>query len=288
MTTTLQVPNSSLEFRSRLSECMQSGFTLTELAIVLLIVGLLIGGMLMPLGAQDDLRRNAETRKTLDDIQEALLGFAAANGRLPCPATATTKGIEDPAGGGDCDVNVGTNSYGGFVPAATLGITRTNTDGYAVDAWGNPIRYAIYPKPINDPLGNPIDHPFTRLNGIRTATLPQLAPYGTSAKPLLIICSLGQHVTNPGLPGADCLSQSKITGSAVAVLYSAGKNAAVGGTSTAEQHNPNPNSAVAPDPVFVSHPVTVAGGAEGEFDDIVVWLSSNVLYSRLIAAGRLP
>ncbi|MCK7493185.1 MAG: hypothetical protein MZW92_18280 [Comamonadaceae bacterium] len=27
---------------------------------------------------------------------------------------------------------------------------------------------------------------------------------------------------------------------------------------------------------------------DGEFDDIVTWLSPNVLYNRLIAAGQLP
>jgi prepilin-type N-terminal cleavage/methylation domain-containing protein len=36
------------------------GFTLTEMAVVLLILTLLIGGMLMPLSAQDEVRRTAE------------------------------------------------------------------------------------------------------------------------------------------------------------------------------------------------------------------------------------
>ena len=41
------------------------GFTLTELAVVVAIIALLIGGMLMPLLAQDDVRRNQQTQKQL-------------------------------------------------------------------------------------------------------------------------------------------------------------------------------------------------------------------------------
>lgn len=57
----------------------------------------------------------------------------------------------------------------------------------------------------------------------------------------------------------------------------------VGGTD--EAANPNPNSANN-DQVFVSHPRSAAAG--NEFDDIVVWLSPDVLYNRMVAAGQLP
>ena len=49
------------------------------------------------------------------------------------------------------------------------------------------------------------------------------------------------------------------------------------------------NAAAATNPAssFIArNPGRVAGG--GEFDDIVVWLSPNILCSRLLAAGRLP
>ena len=39
------------------------------------------------------------------------------------------------------------------------------------------------------------------------------------------------------------------------------------------------------DRVVVSHTPTTGAN---EFDDIVAWLSPNVLYNRMIAAGRLP
>ncbi len=40
------------------------------------------------------------------------------------------------------------------------------------------------------------------------------------------------------------------------------------------------------DRVFVSHTPTPPG--LNEFDDLVIWISPNILYNRLIAAGRLP
>src|SRR5574340_426127 len=70
-----------------MNRARSSGFTLTELAIVLVIVALLLGGLLVPLTAQVEQRRFRETQKALGEIREALLGFAVVNGRLPCPDT---------------------------------------------------------------------------------------------------------------------------------------------------------------------------------------------------------
>ena len=68
----------------------QNGFTLIEMAIVLMIVGLLLGGLLVPLSAQMDQRNISDTQKAMSEIKEALIGYAMANGRLPCPAVPTT------------------------------------------------------------------------------------------------------------------------------------------------------------------------------------------------------
>ena len=41
----------------------QKGFTLVEMAVVLLIIGLLLGGLLMPLSEQVNSQRYGETRE---------------------------------------------------------------------------------------------------------------------------------------------------------------------------------------------------------------------------------
>ncbi len=110
----------------------QYGFTLVEIAVVMVVIALLLGGLLVPLSAQVELRRTSDTQKYLDEIRETLIGFAVSNGRLPCPATAVSAGVESPSGGGAC-----TNNYNGFVPAATLGLAVVDDQGFAIDPWGN-------------------------------------------------------------------------------------------------------------------------------------------------------
>jgi prepilin-type N-terminal cleavage/methylation domain-containing protein len=104
------------------------GFSLLEMAIVLAIVGLLMVGLLPGLTGQIEQQRRTETRKQLADIQQALLGFAIINGRLPCPTT-----IADPSNAGygeeaaSCSSNPATE---GYLPWKTLGVLET-------DAWGS-------------------------------------------------------------------------------------------------------------------------------------------------------
>lgn len=240
------------------------GFSLVELAIVLVIVALLTGGMLISLSAQQNAQAIRDTETRLVSIQDALLGFAAAKGRLPCPASTTSNGVESFAG--TVGSSACTNYLDGFVPAVTLGIAPVDSQGYAIDAWGQRIRYSVTDQNSNR---------FVNDDGMRSAGLSALVPD-------LHVCSSGP--ANAG----NCPANSDLATNAVAVIYSTGANAATGGTGTDEAENPNPNSAAAADRVFVSHPQTAAGSANGEFDDLVIWLSPNILYNRMIAAGRLP
>ena len=99
---------------------IQKGFTLIEVAIVLVIVGLLLGGVLTPLGTQMEENRRKSTLAEMEVLQEALIGFALSQGRLPCPDD-DGDGIEDPVGGvGGCD------STADDIPAVTMGISATD------------------------------------------------------------------------------------------------------------------------------------------------------------------
>jgi len=116
-----------------------SGFSLIEMAIVLVIIGLLLGGILVPLSSQNELKRVRATEQQLQEITDALIGFAALNGRLPCPASNTSNGQAAP--------NTATTSCTtehGFLPARTLGLDgQFNSANQATDAWNNPIRYSL-------------------------------------------------------------------------------------------------------------------------------------------------
>lgn len=270
------------------------GFTLTELALVLLIVGLLLGGMLMPLSMQEDIRRGADTQKTLNEARDALIGFALTNDRLPCPASATSNGLESFCSNDDypCSGTVSTtkpahgrcsNPFDGFLPAAALGITPIDAQGYAIDGFAastaNRIRYAVSTATYAGTTT--VSNYVTRDSGMKS-----VANAGglTKIEPDIKVCNGGSAVQNPGnATTAACSSGNALILDAFAVIYSLGKNAATGGTGDAEKHNPNPNTTTpAGDPAFVSM------NGNPTFDDILVWLPRSILINRLVAAGRLP
>ncbi len=267
-----------------------SGFTLVELAVVLLILGALFAGILIPLTTQVDLRRVADTQKTLSEIRDALIGFSAANGRLPCPASGGSNGQESFAAGGSTSNGNCSNFFDGFVPAAVLGIGPTDNAGYVLDAWNNRIRYAV-PNVDYSAIGSATptsangNFDFTGL-GTLPAANGEMRNVGMAAlAPNLRVCS-----TVPAAPGTSCSAGTSLIDNAVAVIYSTGANASrtdPGAIRVDENANPNPNSADN-NRAFVSHDRAGENNPNGEFDDIVIWLSPNILYARMIAAGRLP
>lgn len=116
----------------------QTGFSLLEMAVVLVILGLLLGGLLGPLSEQQRNKAQNQVEQQLTEIENALLGFAAANGRLPCPASAATNGQEARNGTNNC------TSEHGFVPTITLGLQgKTDTNMRLLDPWLVPIRYSL-------------------------------------------------------------------------------------------------------------------------------------------------
>jgi prepilin-type N-terminal cleavage/methylation domain-containing protein len=245
------------------------GFTLVELAIVMFVVALLLGGMLLPLAGQQDVRNYGDTQKILTEARDALLGYAIAYDRLPCPATAPN-GVEDPVGGSTAVIPC-TNPHGGYLPATTLGLSPVDAKGYRLDGWGgeaiNRVRYAVTTANTNA---------FTTQNGMKTTGMTALTPD-------LQICSTGTGMSNPGNPAtAACAANTALAADAVAIVYSVGKNGGTAGTGAEENHNPNPRSTLAADRAFVNAPQSTA------FDDQMLWLSKSTLFNRLVAAGRLP
>jgi prepilin-type N-terminal cleavage/methylation domain-containing protein len=263
------------------------GFTLTELAIALVIIAFLLGGVVVTLQSQIEARNQAETRRTLDLAAEALVGFAIQRGRLPCPATVGSLGREDivtvgmPGGisseeWGNCAVP------DGFLPAADLGVTPTDNQGFAIDAWGsnvgglNRIRYSVSRAQVT--VNGNVVWAFTGKDALRRT--------GFTAQPEIWICGVA-----PAAPGAPTCDGGVVAVRTPAVVYSLGPNGGiaaaqtqaafeVSGASADERENYNTNPRI-----FVARQATPAGA--NEFDDIVSFLSLNVLYNRLVAANPL-
>lgn len=250
------------------------GFTLIEMAVAVLVLVLLLGSIVVPLTTQVEQRKVSDTRRLLEEARDALTGFAAANGRLPCPASAASNGAESFAAGGSASNGNCSNFFDGFLPAVALGFTPTDSQGYAVDGWGiiqNRIRYAVSNQTVNS-----VTNPLTRTGGMSSAGMTNLA-----AAQFLYVCNSGIGVT----AGSNCGTAVTLASNALAVIYSVGPNAATGGTSAHEAENPNPNGGSA-DRIFVSR--DWSGVAGSEFDDIVTWIGTSPLFNRLIAAGQLP
>lgn len=251
----------------------QSGFTLVELAIVILIMGLIVGGLAMPLSVQLENGRVRETRDLLSDTEAAIHGYALVNGHLPCPATPSSNGLSAVAGGG-CVVQHG------FVPASSLGIAGPrNDDNLLLDAWANPLRYSVTASDI-DVDGN---WDFTAPGELRDVTMPLLAPG-------LVVCA-----TATGSTPTSCADPSvTLSNAAPLVLFSMGKDwSSFAGADQQENVGANlgggpsgTNYPVAADRVSVHRRRSEAPG--NAFDDIVLWSSSAMLYQRLLAGGQLP
>ncbi len=210
----------------------KSGFTLVEMAIVLVIVGLVISAFLTPLTAQLEQARNAEARRDLSEIKEALLGFAVINSRLPCPDT-DGNGVDD-----GCANTNATSTSGGNVPWTTLGTKQ-------LDPWGRRYQYQVN-------------------NAFSAAFILTTTGSGAGA---IRVCTTNACVATEA-------------NNVPLVIFSTGQNGAVlPPASLDEQEN------VDGDKDFVSHDFTNTAGG---FDDLVVWLSTNVLMNRMVSTGRLP
>jgi prepilin-type N-terminal cleavage/methylation domain-containing protein len=233
------------------------GFTLVELAIVLIIVGLLLAMFLTPLTAQREIRARAETQVLLEQARDALIGYAVANRHLPCPDTkAIPDGIETRLGNSCVDA-FGNPKDEGVLPWNTLGIDR-------VDAWDHYFRYRA-------------DATFTN-----SATLFTIAD-AESASGIQINGESGALVSTSSRPAAIILSHGSNGFGAINTIQATPDNQlpapAIGQVDELENTDG--------DLEFVSHVPTPKGSAD-EFDDMLIWISPKVLINRMIVAGRLP
>lgn len=231
------------------------GFSLVEMAVVLVIVGLLLGGILVPISAQMDLRDYNDEKKSMEQINAALLGFAMANGYLPCPAVSALNGAEDRTG-----TNCTGNRRNGFLPWATLGLHK-------LDSWGHLYMYSVtliyassatkitlYPA-VNgdirirsrDSSGAFLD--LTTTNNYSPAVFMSMGKNGA-----LAYDENGTQIANASSTNADEIMNATQPTTFVSRTFTENKDPSFG----------------------------------GEFDDVVSWISPYVYVTKMVAAGQLP
>jgi len=242
----------------------QRGFTLIEMAIVLVIITIMIGGLAMPLSAQIQARRIAETRKSLEVIHDTLIGYAMSHTTvvvgvprhyLPCPDT-NNDGLEETRDvtSGDCP------SARGGLPWMTLGVKGD-------DAWGNRYTYAAdlgYTNNLNGFISTP-------MASATPATLDIFSSAACAAPE--VMPDVPAVVVSHGPQGRGALNMNggtPLAPASVAPDERQNLNVAIGSLPCASLTN------------FVSHTPT------DNFDDLLIWLSSNELFNRVCPAGGCP
>ncbi len=235
------------------------GFTLIELAVVLFILALLLGGLLGPLAVRRDQADRQETEKALAEIKDALMGYVVVNGRFPCPdITVPPDGVEDRTAP-DCDAPETAGLLHGDLPYVDLGVEGS-------DAWRSPFRYHVTEIFADNTQGT----------GGGCAD----APAGVSFQ----LCSNGAATILDGAAGANL-----VTG-AIVVVVSGGANAGTPYVSLSaheQENHADDEGGAAPAPnEFVLK--SFSREATNEFDDLLVWIAPNILMNRMIVSERLP
>ncbi|NHQ87406.1 type II secretion system protein [Iodobacter sp. HSC-16F04] len=248
----------------------ERGFTLAEIAIVLVIIGIMLAGGLGAFKAQTDSQRMRDGRAQMAEIKESLLGFAVQHGYLPCPADpALATFTEDRAANGTC------NRAQGSIPGATLGLPRST------DPFNKPFTYRLtLGFADNGPASLPpvVTDSNQTLGVAGSCPLGSVAPAGMS----FMLCSSGDILIYPTSGAAAPLASNVIA--VVVMHYRHGPPNGVAGSAD-EQENTNN------DVNFVSKlraeddPATPA---DEEYDDFTDWISPSILAARMLAAGKLP
>jgi prepilin-type N-terminal cleavage/methylation domain-containing protein len=119
------------------------GFSLVELSIVLVIIGLILGASVTVWRSSIGATRLSTTKTNLENIKNSVINFAIANGRLPCPDTwvapPNNTGQSNPLVAGVCVFGAGCPVPPCYVPFQTLQLQLPG----GKDSFGNVFRYDI-------------------------------------------------------------------------------------------------------------------------------------------------
>jgi prepilin-type N-terminal cleavage/methylation domain-containing protein len=265
----------------------QRGFTLVELAISMVILGLVLTGFALALSQQVQQRQLTDTRTALQQANDAIVAFVVANARLPCPAVVGSNGQESMAGIGKC------TAAAGFLPAVSLGLPNLDGNGLLNDGWADGSTHdnagvLNYPRAIRYSVAQLALT--AQQYALTTASLGgasrQTVGVTLAANNGLFVCRSSAGIV---AAGNRCGGNANALGlNVVAVIWSQGPtgNDALG-NSADEKQNSGQLGAPAVPRTFVMRDPAGAAAPAGRFDDVVSWVSWGAVSDQLMLAWQV-
>jgi prepilin-type N-terminal cleavage/methylation domain-containing protein len=302
-----------------------AGFSLIEMAIVILITGILMVAGLSLLKVKQDAAQAEATLKHQEAIKQALINYLGKNKRLPCPGNisgAELRPDPTPASLPPC------SQYSGIVPYQELGLDRS----VALDGWENFISYVVTHNinpapPSTQPTSPPIQQPapapllttawlytydsittsgtppHTKTTRTNPANTWSIIPNPPTPWPIFPDSAFWPSTSTGGITvtdGTNAIADPVKATGAVVVLISYGRNGygafnIKGSTNDAtaagadEKTNATPITGTAPalTAKVIKRDATDSTSGGGAFDDIVMLLSAQDLVGPLVANGTL-
>lgn len=242
------------------------GFTLVELSVVMVLIGIVMTMGMKMLNATLDNAAFSETKIKQERIKTALISYLRTNGKLPCPdnAAGVATGLESTP----CATNQ--NDSFGVIPWQTLGIPRDA----ALDGWGNFFTYKVVNGigATKNWTSKTLANPFS-ITELRNPSV------GLTIKELNATSTALVDVTTSGAVG----------------IVSHGKNGFGAKTSKAATRVPTDDAgdgektnADSTGTTFVVRAVTADPAAfNGAYDDLVAFMSPQDLLQPLLNEGTL-
>ena len=253
------------------------GFSLIEISIVLVVIGLIISGGLLAVAPVIQGGKVNESKGKLDRIEQALTLYVIQNGCLPCPADgsltstsanagwsedSTNAAFYGPSAGAPnnrpcsntgCTTSAGAATAMGVVPWKTLGLSEADI----LDAWAGRVSYAV------------TSNLTTTVASSMVRGSPAIYPVGT--------ITVNNNAATPRTQ----------TTAAAYVLISHGPDRAWAFTPSGT-NNADPHGSGAGDPQFINSPANYAAStvrqdevsgieAATYFDDIVRWRTAAII-----------
>lgn len=277
----------------------QWGFSLVEIAVVLVIVGLALGAGLALLNAKTAQARIDGTKARSEAVRQALVSFVSQNYRLPCPAAPglvrgvagyNTEQRAGPVGAEICTAASGlVNNIGGAAPA---GVSRGTVpcasiglpDDACTDAWGMRFTYFVQNTAIRLTI-NTVSGMGSSVGG--SMTVHQMVP-PAAATPTNGAAPTGNQINACNATAGD----NSCNSAAVVVVISHGANR--GGGFLPESAVAFPTAGVVSayelentdnDIQFIQNNYVEAGA--NSFDDIVLAIAPRDVISGLSLTGVL-